>query len=105
MAAISTDKMSANLAAYAQRMLDPGDIPLPLEQLDVVRAEFTMPRALGEFDFGPRPVMGAMADPSAAAAGAWGNAISSIGSQVGGYLGRFSRSSTGDLQYNGQAIN
>ena len=103
MAAISTDKMSADLAAYAQRMLDPGDIPLPLEQLDVVRAEFTMPRALGEFDFGPRPVMGAMADPSAAASAAWGGAISSIGSQVGGYLGRFSRSG-GKTYYNGKQV-
>ena len=86
LAAISTDKASADLAAYAQRMLDPGDIPLPLEHLAVVRPEFTMPRALGEFDFGPKPVMGAMADPSAAAGAAWGSAISSAGSQFGSWV-------------------
>ena len=55
------------------------------------------------FDFGPRPVLGAMADPSAAASAAWGGAISSIGSQVGGYLGRFSRKD-GNTYYNGQQV-
>jgi len=103
MKAIATDLKSANLAAHAQRMLDPGDIPLPLEQLAVARQEFVMPRALGEFDFGPRPVMGVMADPNAAAGAAWGNAISSIGSQIGGYMGRFSHGDTG-WKYNGTKI-
>ena len=90
MKAIATDLKSADLAAYAQRMLDPGDIPLPLEHLKVVRPETVMPRALGEFDFGPRPVKGAMQSPSAAAGQVWGNTLANMGSTLGGYLGGFS---------------
>ena len=90
MKAIATDLKSADLAAYAQRMLDPGDIPLPLEHLEVARQEFVMPRALGQFDFGPKPIMGLMQDPNAAASAVWGNTIASIGGQVGGYVSKFS---------------
>ena len=83
---IATDKASADLAAYAQRMLDPGDLPMPLQPIDTPRAEFILPRALGEFDFGPEPVMGAMASPSAAANRVWGSTISGIAGSIGGGL-------------------
>ena len=49
-----------------------------------------MPRALGQFDFGPKPIMGLMQDPNAAASAVWGNTIASIGGQVGNYVGKFS---------------
>ena len=81
---IANDKASADLAAHAQRMLDPGVLPDPLKPLATPRAQFVMPRALGEFDFGPEPVLGAMASPSAAAGRVWGSAISSIAGSVGG---------------------
>ena len=85
---IATDRASADLAAYAQKMLDPGVLPEPLKPLATPRAEFVMPRALGEFDFGPAPVLGAMASPSAAAAQVWGSTISGIAGSVGsGLLG------------------
>ena len=84
MAAIASDKMSADLAAYAQRMLDPGDLPMPLQPLPTFRTEFIMPRALGAFDFGPEPVMGATASPGAAASRVWGSTIASVGSSIGG---------------------
>ena len=80
---IATDKASADLAAYAQKMLDPGVLPDPLKPLATPRAQFVMPRALGEFDFGPEPVLGAMASPSAAAGRVWGSTISSIAGAVG----------------------
>jgi len=80
---IATDKASADLAAYAQRMLDPGDLPMPLQPMDTPRAEFILPRALGEFDFGPEPVLGAMASPSAAANRVWGSTISGIAGSIG----------------------
>ena len=80
---IATDKASADLAAYAQRMLDPGDLPMPLQPIATPRAEFILPRALGEFDFGPEPVMGAMASPSAAANRVWGSTISGIAGTIG----------------------
>lgn len=91
MAAIANDYASADLAAYAERMLAPGEIPLPLEQMKVVRPEFAMPRALGSYDFGPAPVMGGWTDPSAAAGRVWGQTISSIGGQVGNWLGGWSK--------------
>ena len=80
---IATDKASADLAAYAQRMLDPGNLPMPLQPIATPRAEFILPRALGEFDFGPEPVMGAMASPSAAANRVWGSTISGIAGTIG----------------------
>ena len=92
MKAIATDLKSVDLAAHAQRMLDPGDIPLPLEHLEVARQEFIMPRALGQFDFGPKPYMGQMADPNAAASAVWGNTIASVGGQVGNWVSGWSRS-------------
>ena len=85
---IANDKASADLAANAQRMLDPGVLPQPLKPLDTPRAEFIMPSALGEFDFGPRPVLGAMYSPSAAANRVWGSTISSIAGTVGGAVGK-----------------
>ena len=80
---IATDRASADLAAYAQRMLDPGVLPLPLEPIKTPRTDFVYPRALQEFDFGPKPALGAMADPSAAAGRVWGSTISSIAGGLG----------------------
>ena len=80
---ISTDRASADLAANAQRMLDPGILPQPIQPLATPRTEFLYPRALQEFDFGPKPVLGAMADPAAAAGRVWGSTISSIAGTLG----------------------
>ena len=83
---ISRDRTSADLAAYAQKMLDPGMLPDPIAPLPTPVAERMMPRALGEYDFGPRPVLGAFASPAAAANQAWGTAITSIAGTVGTQL-------------------
>ena len=48
-----------------------------------------MPRALGQYDFGPAPVMGGWTDPSAAAGRVWGQTIASIGGQVGSFVQGF----------------
>jgi len=79
---ISQDKVSADLAAFAQKMLPPGVIPAPLQPLDTPVAEFQRPRDIGAFDWGPTPVKGAYTSPSAAASMVWGSAISSIASSV-----------------------
>ena len=83
---IATDKASADLAAEAQRMLDPGVLPMPVQPLATPRAEWQLPRALGEFDFGPEPVLGAMASPAAAASRAWGSAVQGIAGTAGGFM-------------------
>ena len=80
---IIRDKTSADLVAYASKMLDPGVLPMPLKQQPIPVAEFTLPRALQEYDFGPQPVKGAMASPSAAANAVWGQTITSIGGSIG----------------------
>ena len=84
---IRLDKFSADLAAYAQKMLKPGELPKPIIPFKTPIAEFQNPRALGEYDFGPKPVLGAMASPSAAAQQAWGAAIPGIASAVGKGVG------------------
>ena len=83
---ITLDKTSADLEALAQKMLDPGTLPSPIVPFATPMATFQYPRQLQEFDFGPQPVLGAMADPSAAASRVWGTAISGIAGNVGSGL-------------------
>ena len=64
-------------------MLDPGVLPEPIKPFATPMAEFLYPREIGEYDFGPEPVAGAYASPSAAANQVWGATISSIAGQVG----------------------
>ena len=80
---IARDQEAADMAAWAQKMLDPGELPLPLEPLATPIADFLLPRAIEEFDFGPQPVKGAMRDPSAAAGQVWGNTITGIAGTIG----------------------
>ena len=55
---IANDKASADLAAFANKMLKPGTLPIPPRPIPVPIAEFAYPRAIQEFDFGPEPVGG-----------------------------------------------
>lgn len=80
---IARDKTTADLAAWAQKMLDPGTLPMPIVPFQTPQAEWLYPREIGEYDYGPRPVAGAYASPSAAANQAWGTAISGIASNLG----------------------
>tara|TARA_R100001082_G_scaffold98186_1_gene66343 strand:- start:4316 stop:5113 length:798 start_codon:yes stop_codon:yes gene_type:complete len=80
---IIRDKTSADLTAYAAKMLEPGVLPMPLKAQPIPIQEIVLPRALQEYDFGPQPVMGAMASPTAAANAVWGQTITSIGSAIG----------------------
>ena len=80
---IARDKTTADLAAWAQKMLDPGTLPMPIVPFQTPQAEWLYPREIGEYDYGPRPVAGAYASPSAAASQAWGTAISGIASNLG----------------------
>ena len=86
---IIRDKTSADLTAFASKMLDPGVLPMPLKQRPIPVAEFSLPRILEDYDFGPQPVKGAMASPGAAASMAWGSAIGGIASSIGGAVGGY----------------
>ena len=87
---IALDKSAANLTAFAQRMLKPGVLPKPPEPLPTPTAEWQMPRALEEYDFGPPPVMGARASVSGAGGaafwGAAGKGIAQGAAAIGGSI-------------------
>lgn len=75
---IRADRKLADLNAFASKMLDPGELPMPLEPLATPRATFLYPRVYEDYDFGPRPVKGAQISPSSAATQAWGTTITSL---------------------------
>ena len=89
---IIRDKTSADLTSFASKMLEPGELPMPLKQQPIPVAEYTLPRVLVESDFGPQPVRGFMASPGAAADMVWGQTISSIAGAVGSGLSSYAGS-------------
>jgi hypothetical protein len=83
---ILRDKFSADISAYAAKMLKPGVLPDPIRAEPIPVPELVLPRILQDYDFGPEPVVGALADPGAAASAVWGNTITSIAGTVGGAI-------------------
>ena len=75
---IKNDKYSADLAAWAEKMADPGELPMPIVPIESPRTIYQDPEPLMDFHFGPPPVKGAMMSASAASQAAWGSAIPSI---------------------------
>jgi hypothetical protein len=81
---IKNDKFSADLAAYANKMEDPGKLPMPIEPIPSIVTDYLDPAPLQDFHFGPRPVRGTQVSASAAASAAWGSVIPSIVSNAAG---------------------
>lgn len=75
---IRADRKLADLNAFASKMLDPGELPMPLEPLATPRATYLYPRVYEDYDFGPQPIKGAQISPSSAAAQVWGSSITSL---------------------------
>lgn len=86
---VSQDRVSADLAAFASKMLPPGTLPDPLTPLATPRSTFQLPREIVRGDFGPEPIRGAYASPAAAANKVWGSVIPGIASSVGGFAKGF----------------
>ena len=63
-------------------MLTPGESPMPIKAAPIPEVQFTLPRALQDYDFGPLPVKGAMASPGAAASMVWGQTLTNIGGAI-----------------------
>jgi len=83
---IARDKYGADLAAYANKMLEPGIVPDPIKALPTPIADFQAPRALEDFDYGPEPIKGVKA-----VGGSWlsvaSSALSGVASAAkGGYI-------------------
>ena len=85
---IARDQSSADLAALAQKMLDPGVLPDVIQPIKTPMADYVYPREIGEYDYGPEPVLGAIYSPSAAANKVWGSTISGIAGTAGGAIGQ-----------------
>ena len=79
---IARDKKAADLAAFAKKMLHPGELPEPIQPLATPLTEWILPREVAEFDYGPAPTLGATMSPSAAASQVWGQGIASLGSMA-----------------------
>ena len=75
---IRNDKFSANLAAWAEKMADPGELPMPVQPILTPRTIYQDPEPLQDFHFGPPPVKGATVDVGAAKSAVWGSGIPSI---------------------------
>ena len=76
--AIGRERSIADLNAYASKMLDPGELPMPIAPLATPQAQFMYPRVFQDYDFGPQPIKGAIISPSSAAAQVWGTSITSL---------------------------
>jgi hypothetical protein len=81
---IQRNKTSADLSAYAAKMLDPGVLPEVVAPFQTPLAEYIMPRETELHDFGPVPVPGARVSANAASNRIWANTISGIAGQAGG---------------------
>ncbi len=86
---IIRDKYSADLTAYASKMLDPGVLPEPIRPDPLPAPEIFIPRVFSDFDFGPQPIEGAMPASGVAHDMAWGQAIQGIGSAIGSGLNAY----------------
>ena len=75
---ISRDRYGADIAAFANRMLKPGELPMPIEPVKTPISELQAPRALEEYDYLPDPIMGVKAS-----GGSWLGVASSVVSGVG----------------------
>ena len=81
---IANDKFGADLAAQANRMLEPVKGIKPPKPIKTPRAEYLEPRKPTKADFGPRPIKGAKADMFGSIAGAFGSGLMSVAGAIPG---------------------
>jgi len=74
---ISRDQYGADLAAFANRMLKPGELPMPIEPLATPIPELQAPKEIEEHDYLPDPIMGAKA-----AGGSWLQVASGVAAGI-----------------------
>ena len=74
---ISRDRYGADLAAFANRMLKPGELPMPIKPLKTPIPELQAPKEIEEHDYLPDPIMGVKAT-----GGSWLQVASQVGSAI-----------------------
>ena len=74
---ISRDRYGADLAAFANRMLKPGELPMPIAPLKTPIPDLQAPKAIEEHDYLPDPIMGVKAT-----GGSWLQVASGVASAI-----------------------
>jgi len=90
---IAADKFGADIAAEAARMLMPERLPRPPKPLTTPRAVFQDPRKPRRFDYGPKPIMGAV--PTSMP----GAVMEGLSSLAGGIAGFANASKSPNVQF------
>ncbi|OUV34724.1 MAG: hypothetical protein CBC48_05370 [bacterium TMED88] len=100
LARVATQRTGADIQAFANLMIPQDAPPEVLEPYAAILPEYTLPRALQDFDYGPEPIKGVVAQVSTSAP--WLNALGSVSSNLvsafsnnGPNLGGFSYGNTG----------
>ena len=99
LAQVATQRTGADIQAFANLMIPQDAPPEVLEPYAAILPEYTLPRELQDFDYGPEPIKGVAAQVSTSAP--WLNALGSVSSNLvsafsnngpsgfGGYSGGF----------------
>lgn len=95
---VASDKFGADIAAEAARMLKPERLPQPPKPLTTPRAVFQDPRKPRRFDYGPKPIMGAVASSMP---GAIMSGLSGLASGIAGFA---EASKSPPMSFGGQAF-
>ena len=100
LARVATQRTGGDIQAFANLMIPQDAPPEVLEPYAAILPEYTLPRALQDFDYGPKPIKGVAAQVSTSAP--WLNALGSVSSNLvsafsnnGPNLGGFNYGNTG----------
>lgn len=98
---IASDKYGADIAAQAERMLEPWRGLTPPQPIRTPRAEMVAPRKPEKFDYGPKPIKGAKASSAAALLGAGADLVKGIAAAIpSGSSGSKSNLANNDFSFN-----
>ena len=80
LAQVATQRTGADIQAFANLMIPQDAPPEVLEPYAAILPEYTLPRELQEFDYGPKPIKGVVAQVSTSAP--WLTALGSVSSNL-----------------------
>tara|TARA_X000000368_G_scaffold106300_2_gene82451 strand:+ start:2735 stop:3808 length:1074 start_codon:yes stop_codon:yes gene_type:complete len=96
LAQIATQRTGADIQAFANLMIPQDAPPEVLEPYAAILPEYTLPRELQDFDYGPEPSKGVAAQVSTSAP--WLNALGSVSSNL---VSAFSNNGPSNFGYSG----
>jgi hypothetical protein len=96
LAQVATQRTGADIQAFANLMIPQDAPPEVLEPYAAILPEYTLPRELQDFDYGPEPIKGVAAQVSTSAP--WLNALGSVSSNL---VSAFSNNGPSNFGYGG----